>query len=180
MLYFAYGSNLNKRQMRRRCPAAVALGRYTLKDWRLVFRTVADIIPDAGAKVAGAVWEITAECERSLDAYEGVASGMYRKELIKVETTEGPMDCLVYVMNSTGIAPPPETYLEAIKQGFKDFTIPLKTLREAVERSWDDKHLTHVERQRRRRTGNPRLAPRDSIKAKKTGNAATGTSLQAK
>lgn len=36
--YIAYGSNLNVRQMRMRCPHATILGTANLKDWELLLR----------------------------------------------------------------------------------------------------------------------------------------------
>ena len=36
--YIAYGSNLNVRQMRMRCPHATILGTANLKDWELLFK----------------------------------------------------------------------------------------------------------------------------------------------
>ena len=35
--YIAYGSNLNVRQMRMRCPHATILGTANIKDWVLLF-----------------------------------------------------------------------------------------------------------------------------------------------
>ena len=42
-LYAAYGSNLNKSQMKRRCPDSSPYVGIVLKNWRLVFKGVADI-----------------------------------------------------------------------------------------------------------------------------------------
>lgn len=167
MLYFAYGSNLNKWQMARRCPRAVSLGRLKLPDWRLVFRGVADLIPDEGAFCWGGVWRITPECERALDYYEGVASGLYRKETIPIEPlADGTNEMLVYVMNSDGVFPPSESYLASIVKGYRDFRLPKSAraaLNRAVAESWDDKAPSHMERQRHRRNGRPRLAERPKV-----------------
>ena len=38
MLYFAYGSNLNRKQMKRRCKESKYIGCYTLKNYKLAFR----------------------------------------------------------------------------------------------------------------------------------------------
>ena len=48
MLYFAYGSNLNHFQMKRRCKDIVFLKKINLKDFKLTFRSkyrAADIEP---------------------------------------------------------------------------------------------------------------------------------------
>ena len=39
MLYFAYGSNLNHLQMKRRCKDSIYLKKINLKDFRLTFRS---------------------------------------------------------------------------------------------------------------------------------------------
>ena len=38
MLYFAFGSNLNQKQMKRRCRDSKYIGCYSLKNYTLVFR----------------------------------------------------------------------------------------------------------------------------------------------
>ena len=48
MLYFAYGSNLNHFQMKRRCKDSIFLKKINLKNFRLTFRSkyrAADIEP---------------------------------------------------------------------------------------------------------------------------------------
>jgi hypothetical protein len=169
-LYFAYGSNLNKEQMRHRCPAATAIGSIVLDDWLLVFRGVADIVQSPGDKVQGAVWKLTDACEQVLDRYEGVESQMYRKVYIPIEPYdfEGEMHdaLLVYVMNSTGIMPPSKFYLRSIQEGYRDFKLPRGPLDQAVEASHDKKAPSHIERQRHARKGRPELASRPSEIAK--------------
>ena len=162
-LMFAYGSNLHLEQMARRCPAAVPLGRLRLKDWRLVFRGVADCIQEPGAICYGGVWRITPACEKALDVYEGVASGLYEKVYIPVKRTpHGETEMLIYCMLSTGIAPPSKYYLGVIRDGYRDHRMPKaahRLLDDAVRESYDDKAPTHIERRRYRRKGRPELAP---------------------
>lgn len=161
MLYFAYGSNLNMRHMAWRCPKAVAIGKFSLHDARLVFRGVADCIFEEGSTCPGAIWRITPECEDRLDSYEGIASGMYRKEYVDLEGAPAGDDrMLYYAMNSTGIYPPAQHYLDVIKQGYRDFKMPMGPLLDAVRASHDKKAPTFRERQRARRSGRPALAAR--------------------
>lgn len=173
-LMFSFGSNLNLEQMKARCPRAIPLGRLILPGWRLVFRGVADCIPEDGASCYGGVWRITPACERALDAYEGVDSGLYRKDYIPIKPTpKGEAEMLIYTMNSSGIFPPSEHYLDVIREGYRDFRMPRKAhaaLRRAVKESWDDKAPSHIERKRHRRRGRPTLAWRP----KEPGMPATG------
>jgi gamma-glutamylcyclotransferase (GGCT)/AIG2-like uncharacterized protein YtfP len=159
---FAYGSNLCVAQMALRCPAARPLGRMVLRDWRLVFRGVADIVPEHGAVCHGGVWRISPACEYELDRYEGVSRGLYRREYIPIKPTAlGEVDMLVYLMNSTGVFPPSKDYLSVIREGYRDFGMKRAAravLAEAVRAAWADKAPSHIERQRYRRDGRPGLA----------------------
>jgi hypothetical protein len=172
MLYFAYGSNLNKDAMRYRCPAAKPISKFMMPNSRLVFRGVADCIEEPGADCPGAIWEITAACERSLDRYEGIGSGFYSKVFLPISGYPGEDNLMLYVMNSTGIMPPTAGYLETIKQGYRDFGLALKPLREAVRHAWQDKDKTFHERRRRHRDGYAPLAKAGAVPL--TGKAATG------
>ena len=116
MFYIAYGSNMNRDQMRVRCPHAKPLGAYYLDGWRLVFRGVADIIKDKDARVPIVLWDITEECEHNLDRYEGVPR-LYRKVKLYKDKTE----YLTYLMNSTSFALPPQPYYEGIEDGYRHF-----------------------------------------------------------
>jgi hypothetical protein len=124
MLYIAYGSNMNRRQMARRCPRARPLGPVRLEGWRLVMKRVADIEPDAQAVTPATLWQITRACERALDAYEGFPH-LYTKERIAVALPNGrrakPM---AYVMNGPrqrDFCPASDGYLAAIADGYRDF-----------------------------------------------------------
>ena len=70
-LYFAYGSNLNPEQIRRRIPEARAVGRATLRGWRLVERLYADIERSRGSRVEGVLYLVTKTELHRLDLYEG-------------------------------------------------------------------------------------------------------------
>jgi hypothetical protein len=70
-LYFAYGANMHPGQMQWRCPRAQAQGAFVLRDWQLKFYSHATIEPQSGAECSGVLWAITAECEQSLDTFEG-------------------------------------------------------------------------------------------------------------
>ena len=69
--YFAYGSNLNMKQMASRTPFATSEGHMYIDNWRLVFRGVADIEPHEGSRLAVGMWKITKPDEDNLDRYEG-------------------------------------------------------------------------------------------------------------
>ena len=62
--YIAYGSNLNIRQMRMRCPHARVIGTAVIKDYELLFKgsltgAYLTIEPKKGGEVPVATWEVT-------------------------------------------------------------------------------------------------------------------------
>ena len=91
MLYMAYGMNTNRDAMKVRCPKAKPLGGFYLPDTRLVFRGVADIVPDMDTICPVVLWEITHDCLRALDKLEGYPH-LYNRR--KINT-----DWIVYEMN---------------------------------------------------------------------------------
>lgn len=129
-IYLAYGSNLNLRQMSRRCPDAIPMGWMELPDYRLIFKGVADIIPAEGFSVPVGLWSITEKCEEALDRYEGYPS-LYRKEYFKLKEDV----LMAYVMNDHGIQSPHQTYFDSIEQGYHDFGIDTAPLYEALHAS---------------------------------------------
>jgi gamma-glutamylcyclotransferase (GGCT)/AIG2-like uncharacterized protein YtfP len=138
--YFAYGSNLNKEQMKLRCPKAKAIGGLELPKAQLVFNGVADVVFHETKTAVGGLYRITDECEKALDTYEGVTSykgrGAYRKETIKVIVTEKGVervaDALIYVMNRDNRRMPTVSYLNTIMQGFADFGLDQSFLNRAL------------------------------------------------
>lgn len=140
-LYLAYGSNLNRKGMRRRCPDARPVGKVMLTNARLVFRGVADIEYAPGdSKVPCGIWSISPDDERELDRYEGVSSGMYYKEYgVKIRFRGEEHNPLLYLMKSEGIYPPSAYYVAAIRQGYQDFGLDESFLDDAVEASFNEK-----------------------------------------
>lgn len=101
-LCFAYGSNMDEKQMECRCPEAKPVGIAKLLDYRFVIdeRSVASAAQEKGSVVFGLLWSITPACEESLDGYEGIKHDLYRKEFLPVEFENGMLTALVYVSNN--------------------------------------------------------------------------------
>ena len=158
-LYFAYGANLSLAAMERRAPGATPIGKFTLLDSRLVFRGVADCAYEPGAKCYGGLWRITPRCEDALDKFEGIKSGFYRKEYVDLEPGKFREDRLMfYTMNSTGVFPPDRHYLDTIRQGYRDFKLPMQALTDALKWTWDNKNPSRYELERHERKNRPALA----------------------
>lgn len=140
-LYIAYGSNLNLQQMKHRCPTARPVAKRTLENYRLVFQghpygAHANVIPENGQRVPVVIWKITDMDEARLDIYEGVAGGYYTKEYIEVEVNDKVQKALIYIMTPHGYGLPGDNYLNTIKEGYRDFGLPVKILNDAVLHSY--------------------------------------------
>ena len=122
MLYFAFGSNLNQKQMKRRCKDSKYIGCYSLKNYKLVFRNyflgggVADIQKDKNSKVLGAIYKISKKDEKELDVYEDYPK-TYIKKYFKIL---GKKVMFYYMPKKTMHVPPSKRYLNLIIQGYKD------------------------------------------------------------
>ncbi len=142
MYYLAYGSNLSVKQMAARCPEAKIIGKAMLKDYRLVFRTHANVEKCKGSKVPVIIWDISETDEKSLDRYEGYPR-YYTKKFVEVRMTnlEGKkpkkISAMVYVMNNKQKkAPPSWDYYGIIAEGYHNFgfddTFLLEALAEVI------------------------------------------------
>ena len=131
MLYFAYGSNLNHFQMKRRCKDSAFLKKYDLKGYRLNFRSkyrAADIEKKRNSIVQGALFKISKSDEKKLDVYEDFPI-LYKKIYFKYYNKK----VMTYIMNKkTPFRYPTEKYLNVIKQGYKDCKLNKKFLTKAL------------------------------------------------
>ena len=132
MLYFAYGSNLNLFQMKRRCKDSVFLKKYELKGYRLNFRSkyiAADIEKSKNSFVPGALFEISKSDEKKLDVYEDFPV-LYKKLYFPYYNKK----VMTYIMvNKTEFRYPTERYLNVVKRGYKDCKLDMKYLKIALQ-----------------------------------------------
>ena len=131
-LYFAYGSNLDLRGFKRRCRGATVAGRARLPDHRLSFTRysraekggVADIVPEPGAEVWGALYKVDERCLAALDQYEG-APRAYRRQAVRVVDDAGAeREAIAYIANRTGEFAPSRQYLAQIARGAREHGLP--------------------------------------------------------
>ncbi len=132
MNYFAYASNLSRKQMLERCPHAQPKFVATLPNHKLIFAGwarkwrggVASIKICKGEKVAGAIYEISDRDLMALDKYEG-CPGVYSRVNVIVFTGLGePVEAITHVKAEQSEETQPSTeYLATIQQGFKDWEI---------------------------------------------------------
>ena len=131
MLYFAYGSNLNHFQMKRRCKDSFFLKKYELKGYKLNFRSkyrAADIEKKKNSIVPGALFEISKSDEKKLDIYEDFPI-LYKKIYFNYYNKK----VMTYIMSKkTEFRYPTERYLNVIKQGYKDCNLDTSYLIKAL------------------------------------------------
>ena len=130
MLYFAYGSNLNHHQMKNiRCIGSKYLKTIFLKNYKLSFchpnklnkYGYANIIKKKGSKVPGAIWKITKKHEKILDQYEEFPNSYQKKYFFW-----NGKKIMFYIMNKWFIKKPPKSYINTIKEGYKNCNIDIK------------------------------------------------------
>ena len=132
MYYFAYGTNLNQRQMLERCPDSKPKFIATLPNYKLVFvgwsrqwrGGVATIKHFRGDKVPGAIYEISDRDLRRLDSYEGYP-GSYNRLNVTVFDEDGEAVKAVTYIKAGQLeeAQPSREYLSVIQQGYRDWEI---------------------------------------------------------
>ena len=126
-LYFAYGSNLDGAQMRRRCPSARLVGAAILDGYRLGFAgqstawggAVATVVRDPDGRVPGLVWAVSAEDLERLDRCEGHPRA-YRRRRFLVDTGEARRRRVhVYVKDDAEQARPTEAYFGVLWRAYE-------------------------------------------------------------
>jgi len=129
MYYFAYASNLNRKQMQERCPDSQLKFRATLPNYKLVFvgwsrlwrGATASIRPFRGEKVLGAIYDVSEQCLRQLDRYES----SYNRFKVTVYDEDGePTEVVTYIKAGRSEETRPSAeYLSVIQQGYRDWEI---------------------------------------------------------
>jgi gamma-glutamylcyclotransferase len=129
VLYFAYGSNMERVHLKRRCPKAKFLSAAVLPGHELVFAGssrmwgggIADIRSVAEKSVEGVLWEITETDQETLDEYEGYPD-LYLRKTVEVRTSAGKVvTAFAYVMANPGReAPPSRPYKRLLISGAEE------------------------------------------------------------
>ncbi len=148
--YLAYGSNLNIRQMRFRCPTALVVGKGVIKDYRLLFKgsktgSYLTIEKAKGYEVPVAVWKVDEACEQALDRYEGYPTFYYKKEVeIDYTTIKSKQPhhskAFVYIMHEEReLGIPTRGYVEVCLEGYRTFGFNSILIEEAIIKSMEVK-----------------------------------------
>ncbi len=129
MYYFAYASNLNRKQLKERCPDARPLFTATLPNFKLVFTGwsrqwrggYANLRASRGDKVRGALYEVSDLCLRRLDKFE---AGYTHLNVTVFDEDNEPHEAVTYINAAQrDDSLPSKEYAAVIRQGYKDWHI---------------------------------------------------------
>jgi gamma-glutamylcyclotransferase (GGCT)/AIG2-like uncharacterized protein YtfP len=127
MLYFAYGSNMDRNAMLALCPKSRPLGLARLAKHRIFIMEegYASVRPDAGGFVHGVLYDLALSDVAGLDRYEEVSRGLYRKVTQPVlRMGAAPVRALIYIGRSQNGAPPRADYWQAILAAAREWDLP--------------------------------------------------------
>ena len=118
-LYAAYGSNLDPERMAVRAPHSPLRGTGWLVGWRLTFGgedvswegPLGTVVEDPAHQVYVALYDLTDGVVESLDKWEGVDIGLFRKLKVRVQTLDGEVAAWIYVLDAYEGGLPSARYL---------------------------------------------------------------------
>jgi hypothetical protein len=128
--YFAYGSNLSKKQMRERCPVSRPCAPATLQGfrWCIGQRGFATLAAHPQAVTHGALYLISYADECRLDLAEGVSKGCYGKFYMEVEADGQMVQALVYIDPRTVPGTAKRRYIQRCKAGANAWKLPASAI----------------------------------------------------
>jgi gamma-glutamylcyclotransferase (GGCT)/AIG2-like uncharacterized protein YtfP len=127
--YFAYGMLTD--------PAVIGdvkfVNRAVLLNWQFELLRFANLVPNSGNRVYGALWEIDQQTLDQLDNIEGYPDLYLRKTLPVVDSKNNKYLAEVYIMtkntrNRLINTEPSAPYLKSLEQGYRFAGIPLNQL----------------------------------------------------
>ena len=130
MYYFAYGSNLNRKQMMERCPESKSMFIATLPSYKLIFvgwsrqwrGGVATIKPLRGEKVLGGIYEVSEKDLKRLDSSEGYPDSYQRLKVNVFDEDGNQVEAVTYVKSGRlEETQPSKEYLAIVQQGYRDW-----------------------------------------------------------
>lgn len=131
MYYFAYGSNMNHKQMRKRCPHSRFIKRVYLGGYKFVYdgspereNAVANIVEAEGSIVWGGLFDIDEGDLKNINKYEGYPY-CYTRKTVSVKDSEGnTYNAIVFFRSGRMEAEPHPEYRKIVIQGAYDCNLP--------------------------------------------------------
>ena len=132
MYYFAYGTNLNRKQMLERCPDSKPKFTATLHNYKLVFvgwsrqwrGGLASIRPFRGEKLLGVIYEVSNRDLRRLGSYERYPNNHSTLNVTVFDEGGEPIKAITYIKaGQSDEAQPSKEYLTLIQRGYRGWGI---------------------------------------------------------
>jgi hypothetical protein len=141
-LYFAYGSNMNRAAMARRCPGARAIGPATLEGYKFFVGSDGwgSVKPKRGERVHGVLWQLMPRDIAALHAYELLHRGLYDVRHLPVRSGAHRRTAMIYVLRRRAPGKPKPGYVEMIAAAARAWKLPERYIR-SVER-WSTSRWT--------------------------------------
>jgi len=126
ILHFAYGSNMSRLVMRKHAPRAQPLGIAALANYRFLITTdgYASVEPKRANIVYGVLWRLASGDRATLDAWENVAGGLYRAEVLPVRHAARRWSALTYVARPSGTGLARAGYMELVIAAALEWRLP--------------------------------------------------------
>jgi hypothetical protein len=171
-LAFAYGSNMDRATMARRCPASRVSGLARLPRHRFVITTAgyASVERDPRRTVWGVMWDIAVADMPALDRYESTGTGLYRKAVVSVIAADGPRRVIIYLARDRAPGLPRPGYLDGVLAAGWEIGLPEPYLAELA--GWQ--HRAAARREAPRPDG-----PVPGVRATRASPLATSTPAKA-
>lgn len=130
MYYFAYGTDLNRKVMKERCPDALPKQIAVLPNYKVVFVGWSRVLRGGeislkyshGDKVRGGLYEISDRDARRLEQLEGYPVQAQKLNVTVFDRDDEPIQAVTYMKagQKEETKPAPD-YLAVIQQGYRDW-----------------------------------------------------------
>lgn len=126
ILHFAYGSNMSRAVMRKRAPLAKPVGMAMLADYRFLITAdgYASVARRRGDSVYGVLWRLTPRDLVTLAAWENIAGGLYRAEMLPVRHAGRQSKALIYVARPCPLGRAKIGYMELVIAAALEWRLP--------------------------------------------------------
>jgi hypothetical protein len=141
-LYFAYGSNMSRAAMARRCPGARAVGPAALAGYAFFVGIDGwgSVKPAPGATVHGVLWRLTPRDIAALHAYELLHQGLYEVRHLSVRVGGRRLRAMIYLLRRRAPGRAKPGYVEMIGAAARAWKLPDAYVR-SIER-WSRSRFT--------------------------------------
>ena len=126
MLYFAYGANMDRGAMAKRCPKARPLGIAMIDGYRFTIGAdgYASLARAPGSFAHGVLWRLTPRDLAALDIYESIDTGLYRRAMLPVRFGRRTSPALLYLGRRPGQGKARRGYLQSVIAAARDWKLP--------------------------------------------------------